>query len=160
MCRQTAKLFFHIVASLTWTFKMKTLRSPINFKTHFLFKSFLLNVLIVFNTHCCSTKKNFLHPVCSNAGFIFWVRLTLGCGAVRGRAAGGGAFWRTQIVHEGEAILPTEVHKLNLSDTTVKIDSTALWVWTIAGWTQVSKKIPRKIIGSVRNTSDLNGSCS
>lgn len=63
-------------------------------------------------------------------------------------------------MHEGEAVLPTEVHKLNLSDTTVKIDSTALWVWTIAGRAQVSKKIPRKIIGSVRNTSDLNGPCS
>lgn len=50
-----------------------------------------------------------------------------------GRAAGGGALWRAQIVHEGETVLPTEVHKLNLSDTTVKIDSTTLWVWTVAG---------------------------
>lgn len=63
-------------------------------------------------------------------------------------------------MHEGEAVLPTEVHELNLSDTTVKIDSTTLRVWTIAGRAQVSKKIPRKIIGSVRNTSDLNGPCS
>lgn len=26
-------------------------------------------------------------------------------------------------MHEGEAVLPAEVHELNLSDTTVKIDS-------------------------------------
>jgi hypothetical protein len=30
-------------------------------------------------------------------------------------------------VHEGEVVLPTEVHKFSWSDTTVKIDSTVLF---------------------------------
>lgn len=122
--------------------------------------SIILAQFWYFTTRCCSTEKNFLHPVCSDTGFIFWVRLTLGGGAVWGGAAWGGTFWGTQVVHQWEPVLPTEVHKLNLSDTAVEVDSSTFWVWAINGRTQVPEKIPRKIVGSVRNISDLNGSCS
>lgn len=70
-----------------------------------------------------STKKNLLHSVCGNTSFVLRVRLALGCGAVRDGTARGRAFWRTQVVHQREAVLPTEVHKFNLSDTAVKVDS-------------------------------------
>lgn len=70
-----------------------------------------------------SAKENLLHSVCSNASFVLRVRLALGRRAVRGGAARGRAFWRTQVVHQWEAVLPTEVHKLDLSNTAVEVDS-------------------------------------
>ena len=42
---------------------------------------------------------------------------------MRGRTARGRAFWRTQVVHQREAVFPTEVHKFNLSDAAIKVDS-------------------------------------
>lgn len=87
---------------------------------------------VFFSNHLCSvfsvypytlsTKKDFLHSACSNNGFIFRIRFTLGCRAVRGTTRGR-ALWRTQVVHQWEAVLSTEVHKFYLSDTTVKVDS-------------------------------------
>lgn len=61
---------FQTVTTLTWTFRMKTPRLPINLKLHFPFYSSLLSFSI-YQHHCRSAKKNFLHSVCSNTGFIF-----------------------------------------------------------------------------------------
>ena len=44
-------------------------------------------------------------------------------GALGGRAAGRGALWGAQVVHQRDAVLPTEVNKLDLSDTAVKVDT-------------------------------------
>lgn len=61
---------FQTITNRTRTFKMKIPRLPINLKFHFLFYSSLLSFSI-FQHHCCSAKKNFLHSVCSNTGLIF-----------------------------------------------------------------------------------------
>lgn len=47
----------------------------------------------------------------------------MGSGALRGGAAGGRAFWGAQIVHQRQAVLPTEVNKFDLSDTAVEVDT-------------------------------------
>lgn len=69
------------------------------------------------------SQEDFLHPASSDAGFVLRVRLTLGSGALGGRAAGRGALWGAQVVHEREAILPTEVNKLDLPDAAVEVDT-------------------------------------
>lgn len=105
--------------TLSWTFKTK-IRFLANFKVFSFLTTFAQSFL--YTTYTLSTKKDFLHSACSNNGFIFRIRFTLGCRAVRGTTRGR-ALWRTQVVHQWEAVLSTEVHKFYLSDTTVKVDS-------------------------------------
>lgn len=113
---------FHITLVLSWTFKMKV-SFPITFIVYFLSKH-PCSVLQCFTAPCTlSTKENLLHSVCVNTSFVLRVRLTLGCGAVRSGTTRGRALRWTQVVHQWEAVLPTEVHKFNLSDTAVKVDS-------------------------------------
>lgn len=102
------------------------------------------------------SQKDFLHPACSNAGFVLGVRLTLGSGALGGRAAGRGALWGAQVVHQRDAVLPTEVNKLDLSDTAVKVDTPTFGVGTVAGQAQVADKILWEITGSVGNIASFN----
>lgn len=79
--------------------------------------------LPVFPSPSPLSQKDFLHPARSDTGFVLGVGLALGSGALGGRAAGRGALWGAQVVHQREAILPTEVNELDLSDAAVKVDT-------------------------------------
>ncbi len=39
---------------------------------------------------------------------------------------GRGAFWGAQVVHQGQAILPTEIHKLDVTNAWVEVNT---WEW-------------------------------
>lgn len=79
--------------------------------------------LPVFPSCTLLSQKDFLHPARSDTGFVLRVRLALGCRALGGRAAGRGALWGAQVVHQRDAILPAEVNELDLSDAAVKVDT-------------------------------------
>lgn len=64
------------------------------------------------------SQKHPLQAVSGHAALVFRLCVALGVGA-----AGGGALWRAQVVHEGQPVLPTEVHKLNLAHAWVKVDA-------------------------------------
>lgn len=69
------------------------------------------------------SQEDFLHPARRHAGFVLRVRLALGSGALGGRAAGRGALRGAQVVHQRDAVLATEVNKLDLPDAAVKVDT-------------------------------------
>lgn len=60
-------------------------------------------------------------------------------------------------MHQGETILPTEIHKLDLSDTTVEVDPCTLRVGTFTGELQIMYKVIRKVTGSIGNVPALDG---
>lgn len=112
--------------------------------------------LLVFPSRSLLSQKDFLHPASSDAGFVLRVRLALGSRALGGRAAGRGALWGAQVVHQREAILPTEVNELDLSDAAVKVDTPAFRIGTVAGQAQIPDKILWEIAGSVGNIASFN----
>lgn len=64
------------------------------------------------------SQKHPLQPVSRHAVLI------LGLGvALRVGAAGRGALRGAQVVHEGQPILPTEVHKFDLAHTRIEVDA-------------------------------------
>lgn len=62
------------------------------------------------------SQEHPLQAVCGHAALV----LRLGV-ALRVGAAGGGALWGAQVVHEGQPVLPAEVHKFDLAHTGIKV---------------------------------------
>lgn len=63
-------------------------------------------------------------------------------------------------MHQWEAILPTEVNKLDLSDAAVKVDTPAFRIGTVAGQAQIPDKILWEITGSIGNVASFNRASS
>jgi len=66
------------------------------------------------------SQKHPLQAVGGHAALVLRLGVALGVGA-----AGRGALWGAQVVHEGQPVLPTEVHKLDLAHPRIKVDA---WV--------------------------------
>lgn len=126
------------------------------------------------------SQKDPLEAVRGHAALILWL-----CVALRVGAAGWGALWGAQVVHERQPILPAEVHEFNVADAWVKVDAcwdenktksvgtdyennavffvakenltSALGVGTLAGQVQVAQQVCREVRGIVGNISAFNG---
>lgn len=69
--------------------------------------------------HAGLSQKNSLQTVSGHAALVLRLRRI----ALWVRAAGRGALWGAQVVHEGQPVLPAEVHKFDLAHTWVKVDA-------------------------------------
>lgn len=68
--------------------------------------------------HVVLSQKHPLQAVSGHAALVLRLGIALGVGT-----AGRGTLWRAQVVHEGQPVLPTEVHKFDLAHTWIKVDA-------------------------------------
>lgn len=87
------------------------------------------------------SQKHPLQAVNGHAAVILRVCIALGVGA-----AGRGALWGAQVVHEGQPVLSTEVHKFNLAHTWIKVHA----------WRRVRERAETKPGSSCRSVTCIH----
>lgn len=65
---------------------------------------------------CALSQQHSLQPIGRDALVVVRVCVTLRVGA-----AGRGAFWGAQVVHERQPVLPTEIHKPDVAHARVEV---------------------------------------